>query len=180
MCVKTVLTLAITERGRNSIVHQCRCSNHYLYSYGYSNSYWCGRPVKFGLNRIKVCGVSAFWDFYNQLFCIHPSDSWLFSCSSVCLVTIVICVSVCLSAPQMKSRLFFPFQWFLGQPRPRVGFCQCIHVWFNNATSSSSLSSQSICGQGTWVSLFAFTYSQTLPEDKDVLIQKYTIKGIIK
>lgn len=89
VCVKTVLTLAITERGRNSIVHQCRCSNRYLYSYGYSNSYWCGRPIKFGLNRIKVCGVPAFWDFYNQLFCIHPSDSWLFSCSSVCLVTIV-------------------------------------------------------------------------------------------
>ena len=50
VCVKTVLTLAITETGRNSVIHQRRRSNHYLYSYGYSYSSWCGQPIKFRLN----------------------------------------------------------------------------------------------------------------------------------
>lgn len=44
-------------------------------------------PLSLDWTELK-CVVCLLFGIF-QLFCIHPSDSWLFSCSSVCLVTIV-------------------------------------------------------------------------------------------
>lgn len=44
-------------------------------------------PLSLDWTELK-CVVCLLFGIF-LLFCVHPSDSWLFSCSSVCLVTIV-------------------------------------------------------------------------------------------